>query len=213
MRFVIVVAIAIAFMIVAVVRPSDLAKRAVVLRRAGFWLIALSACFIGAFIIGETFTDPGGWKAAGLVAVWAVPLAGLATLAWFRPGWAGYVLAILTAGVIGVSVWFAVDPESVRSFENQNGPVRVVLTFVLVAAIAVLGLKRTAAAGVLLLTVGVIPVVVASLGGFQGSVSLSFVSAAPVITGVLYLASAHAATRQAPPAHTGTGSAEQPKAA
>ena len=213
MRFVIVVALAIAFVIVAVFRRSDLARRAVVLRRAGFWLLALFSFFIGAFIIGEAFTDPGGWKAAGLVAAWAVPLAGLATLAWFRPGWAGYVLAILTAGVIGVSVWFAVDSESVRSLENHNGPVRVVLTFVLVAAVAVLGLKRTAVAGVLLLTVGVIPVVVSSLVGFQGSVSLSFVSAAPVITGVLYLASAHAANRQAPPSHTGTGSVEQPKAA
>jgi len=40
--------------------------------------------------------------------------------------------------VIGVSVWFALDPEAWRSFEDRHGPIRAVLNFVLVAAIAVL---------------------------------------------------------------------------
>jgi hypothetical protein len=50
---------------------------------------------------------------------------------------------------------------------------------------AVLGLKRTAAAGVLLLAAGIIPAAVSSLGSFLGFASLSIVSAAPVITGIL----------------------------
>jgi low temperature requirement protein LtrA len=66
-------------------RQPDPAKRAVLLRRAGLGLMALSTFFFGAFIIGDTFADPGGWKAAGLVAAWAVPLAGLAALSWLRP--------------------------------------------------------------------------------------------------------------------------------
>ena len=82
-------------------RQPDPAKRAALLRRAGFGLMALSSFFFGAFIIGDTFADPGGWKAAGLVAAWAVPLAGLAALSWLRPRWAVYVLAALTAAVIG----------------------------------------------------------------------------------------------------------------
>jgi hypothetical protein len=191
----------------------DPAKRAVLLRRAGFGLMALSTFFFGAFVIGDTFTDPGGWKAAGLVAAWAVPLAGLAALSWFRPGWAVYALAVLSAAAIGVSIWFAISPEAWRSFEDRHGPIQAVLIFVLVAAIAVLGLKRTSVAGVLLLAVGVIPVIVSSLGSFLGFASLSVVSAAPVIAGVLYLVSAHMAERPPPPAHTGTDSAEQPKAA
>jgi len=76
-----------------------------------------------------------------------------------------------------------------------------------------LGLKRTAAAGVLLLAGSIIPIAMSSLGSFLGFASLSIVSAAPVITGVLYLVSAHMAGRSAPPAGMGTGPAERPRAA
>jgi hypothetical protein len=210
MLSVIVAAIAIAVLIVAVVRHPDPARRAAVLRRAGFGLMALSAFFFGAFLIGDAFADPGGWEAAGLVAAWAVPLAGLAALSWLRPGWAIYVFAALTAAVIGVSIWFALNPEGWRSFEDRHGPIRAVLTFVLVTALALLGLKRTAAAGILLLAVGIIPVAVSSLGSFLGFASLSVVSAAPVITGVLYLVSAHLAGRPAPSAGMAPGPLGQP---
>ena len=195
-------------------RHPDPAKRAVLLQRAGLGLTGLSTIFFGAFIIGDTFADPGGWKAAGLVAAWAVPLAGLAALSWLRPDWAIYVFAVLTAAVIGVSIWFALNPQAWRSFEDRHGPIRAVLTFVLVAAMAVLGLQRTAAAGVLLLAAGVIPVAVSSLGSFRGCGSLSIVSAAPVLTGILYLVSAQLARRPpAPPARTGSEAPEWPKAA
>lgn len=80
MLFVIVVAIVIAVAIAAVVRQPDPVKRAILLRRSGFGLMALSTVVFGAFIIGEAFADPGGWKAAGLLAAWVVPLAGLAAL-------------------------------------------------------------------------------------------------------------------------------------
>jgi len=210
---VLVVAIAIAVVIVAAVRRADPVKRAAALRQAGFGLMAVSALFFGGFLIGEAFADPGGWQAAGLVAAWAAPLAGLSALSWLRPGWAIYVLAALTAAVIGVSIWFALNPAGWRSLEDRHGPIRAVITFVLVTAIAVLGLQRTAAAGVLLLAAGIIPVAVSSVGSFLGLASLSIVSAAPVITGILYLASAHTAGRSAPPTGMGTGPAERPKAA
>ena len=100
-----------------------------------------------------------------------------------------------------------------RSFENLHGPIRAVITFVLVAPIALLGLKRTAAAGVLLLVVGVVPLAVSSLGSLLGFASLSVVSSAPIITGIFYLVSARIAGWPAPPARAGTGPAEQPKAA
>ena len=210
---VVVIVAAIVLVIAASLRQPDPVKRAISLRRAGFTCMALFTFIFGAFIIGDTFTDPGGWKAAGLVAAWAVPLAGLAALAWYRPGWAVYVFAVLTAVAISVSIWFAVNPQGWRSFENQHGPIRAVITFVLVAPIALLGLKRTAAAGVLLLAAGIVPVAVSSLGNFPGFASLSVVSSAPVITGILYLVSARIAGRPAPPAHADTGPAERPKAA
>ena len=65
MLAVFVVAIVIAVAIAAVARQADPVKRAILLRRSGFGLMALSAFVVGAFIIGETFADPGGWKAAG----------------------------------------------------------------------------------------------------------------------------------------------------
>ena len=147
MLLVLMAGIAIALLIVAVLRRPDPAERAVLLRRAGFGLMALSAFFLGAFFIGEAFADLGGWKAAGLVAAWTIPLTGLAALSWWRPGWAIRVFAVLTAAVIGVSIWFALNPEGWRSVEDRHGPVRAVITFVLAAAIALLGLKRAAAAG------------------------------------------------------------------
>jgi hypothetical protein len=178
------------------------------LKWAGFTVMALSSLIAAIFIVGETFTDPGGWEAAGLVAAWAVPLAVLAALAWYRPGWAVPVLAVLTAAVIGMSIWLAVSPRG-------KGPTDAILTFALAAAIAVLGLKRTGAAGVLLLTVGIVPFAVFSLvSGHGGFGSLAAVSFAPIVTGVLYLLSASIkGSRPAPSAHTDSGPGKLPKAA
>ena len=178
------------------------------LKWAGFTVMALSTLIAGIFIVGETFSDPGGWKAAGLVAAWAVPLAVLAALAWYRPGWAGPVFAVLTAVVIGVSIWFAVSPRG-------KGPTDAILTFALAAAIAVLGLKRTGVAGVLLLITGIVPFAVSSLvRGHGGFGSLAAVSFAPIVAGTLYLLSASIrGSRPAPSARTDTGPGKLPKAA
>jgi membrane-bound ClpP family serine protease len=146
-------------------------------------------------------------RRAGLVAAWAVPLLVRAALAWYRPGWAVRVFAVLTAAVIVVSIWFAVS-------QRGKGPAEAVLTFALAAAIALFGLKRTAAAGVLLLVVGIVPVAVSSLArGHSAFGSLAAVSLAPVVTGVLYLLSALMTGRPAPSARADTGPGELPKAA
>ncbi len=191
----------------------DRVKRALFLKRSGFAVMALSTLFFGTFLAGDTFADPGGWKAAGLVAAWLLPLAALGALAWYRPAWSVPVFAVLTAGVIGMSIWFAVNPEGWRSFENHNGPVRDVIIFVLAAAVAVLGLKRTAVAGTLLLIIGLIPIAISSLGSFSGLSSLAVVSSAPVVAGALYLLSARTRARPTPPARADSGPGELPKAA
>ncbi len=178
------------------------------LKWAGFTVMALSTLAAAVFIVGETFTDPGGWRAAGLVAAWAVPLAVLAALAWYRPGWAVPVFAVLTAAVIGVSTWFAVSPRG-------KGPADAILTAALVGAIAVLGLKRTGVAGVLLLIAGIVPFAASTLvSGHGGFGSLAAVSFVPLVAGILYLLSASIkGGRPAPPARAGNGTAQQPKAA
>jgi hypothetical protein len=198
-----VVVVIVILAVVLLVRQPDPLKRARVLKRAGFGVTAFFTAFFGLFVVGETFTDPGGWRALGLVAAWAAPLAVLVALALYRPDWATRLLAVLTAAVVGVSIWFAVSPEAWRAFEDRNGPIRAIISFVLAAAVALLGLKRTGVAGLMLLVLGVVPVV-SSLGSHLGSASLTVVSSAPFITGVLYLWSAALAGRSAPPAGTET---------
>jgi hypothetical protein len=169
---------------------GDRAKRAALLKRAGFAVMAVSAIFIGLFIVGDTFSDPGGWKALGLVSLWAVPLAALAVTARVRPGWAVPIFATLITALIALSVWFVASPHGWREFEDSNGPIRAIITFVVAAGLAVLGLKRTAAAGLMLLVLGIVPLAVTSAGSLAGAGSLTVVSSAPVIAGILYLLSA-----------------------
>ena len=174
-------------------RQPDPVKRAVLLRRAGFGLMALSTLFFGAFVIGDTFADPRrleGSRAGGSVgspAGWPV---GAVVV---PPRLGGLRLRCLVGGSDRCERLVRPEPASVAVLRGPARPIRAVLTFVLVAAIAVFGLKRTPAARVLLLAVGLIPVAVSSLGSSLGFASLWAVSAAPVIAGVLYLVSAHVA--------------------
>jgi len=55
------------------------------------------------FVVGETFDDPGGWAAVGLVALWVVPLTALIGLAAWRPDVAVRVDAVV-ATVAGVGI-------------------------------------------------------------------------------------------------------------
>lgn len=207
-----VVAIAIVG-VIFFLRHREKAMRALFLKRAGFALMALFTLFFGLFIVGETFTDPGGWEALGLVALWAVPLVALGAMTWYRPEWAIRLFAVLIAAVIGMSIWFAVDPVAWNSFEDRNGPIRTIIVFALSAAVALLGLKRTAVAGVMLLVLGIVPIVVSRLGSDLGFTALVVASSPAVVTGVLYLLSVAMTDRSAPPGSVELGPDERPKAA
>ena len=169
-------------------RQRDRRLQARAIKRLGFGVIAVFSLLAGLFIAGEAFEEPGGIGAISLLA-WLTPLVGLATLAWFRPRLATPIMIALSGVVVLASLWFAVDPDAWR-VEDQYGPVRAVAVFVLGAAVGVLGLKRTAIAGWLLVALGVLPIAASSLGSFAGAVSLSVVSVIPLITGILYLVSA-----------------------
>jgi hypothetical protein len=168
--------------------------RARVLRRSGLALMALFTVFITLFIAGEALVDPGGWEGVGMIASWVLPIAGLAALAWYRPGAATIVLAVLTGVIVLVSVWYALDSGGWRSFEDDIGPVRAVATFVVQAPLALLGWKRPRAAGTLLVIVGVVPVLISGLGTQGWGVaagSLFALSSPGVVSGILYLLAAH----------------------
>ncbi len=168
--------------------------RATLPRRTGFVLMAVITVVFGLFVIGDTLTDPGGWAAVGLIALWAVPMAALCGLVWLRPDWATRVLGVLAGLLVVASIWFAVAPGAFRSFENQHGPVRAIAVWVVAAAAALLGLKRTMAAGIILLVIGAAPLLIAS-ARFGGFASLAVVTAPTVIAGALYLWSAVLASR------------------
>lgn len=192
-------------------RQRDPGLRARGIARVAATAMGVFAIVFGMFIVGVTFTDAGTASAPWLILTWLAPLVALSAFAWARPAWATPVLAILTAVIVAAAVWFAVDGAGWRAIENGIGPIRGLATFVLGVALAALGLRRPAAAGWMLLVVGVVPVAVSSLGSAQGFSSLSVVSFMPVITGILFLASdwmsRQAASRTAP-----TGRIRQAKA-
>lgn len=189
----ILVAITIVIVAIAVgilfLRQREPGLRARGLARVAASAMGVFAIVFGVFIVGETFTDAGTVPAPWLILAWLAPLALLSAFAWARPAWATPVLAVLTAVIVAAAVWFAVDVDAWRAIENSIGPIRGMATFVLGVALAALGLRRPAAAGWMLLVVGVVPVAVSSLGSAQGFSSLSVVSFMPVITGILFLAS------------------------
>lgn len=174
---------------------GDPGRRATILRRLGFGLIAFETAFFGSFVVAETLADPGGRRAIGLIAAWLVPLAVLCALAWRRPDVATWVLGALTVVVVAGSIWFAVDPQGWRTLENDVGPVRAIAPFVIVAALGVLGLARTRTAGVLLLVAGGVPVLLGSVGR-GGLSSLAVVGVPAVVAGALYVAAAQTRPRR-----------------
>lgn len=168
------------------VRGHGPATHAVFLRRAALTFMCVSSALIGLFVIGETFDNPGGWRAVGLVALWLVPMAALSVLAWFRPGWAVPVLAVLTAGAVALAIWFAIDPAWWRALEGGAGPLRAVGAFALSLPLGLLGWRRAAWGGALLLVLGVVPAAAGAAAMGMASVSLTVVAAPAMLAGVLY---------------------------
>lgn len=185
-KLLVVLAIA-AAVVLLLVGLSASADRARLLRRAGLGLTAAFTLVAAVWITAETFTDPGGWQAVGLTTMWLIPLALLLTISWHRVAWATPLLGVLTVIVVGLSAWFAADPDAWRTIENDTGPVRAISTLVLAAPIALLGRSRARPAGVLLVVLGVAPVALSAIGTAGGLGSLVAISIAPTLTGILYL--------------------------
>jgi hypothetical protein len=160
-------------------------------RAIGLSLAVLFAVFAGLFIIGETAEDPGGATAVGLIATWLVPLGILAATAWWWPRVAGVVLSVLVAAVVAVGVWYAADPDWWRRFEDTRGPVRAVGVFALSLPLALLAWRRPMLGGGLLVTLGVLPglLAVLSTGGGGASGAVAAASSPPALVGILFLIS------------------------
>lgn len=122
------------------------------LRYVAFTAMALVGLLGGMFIAGNTFADPGGWQAAGVTALWTMPMVALSVHALLRPAAAGPVLA----GATGmVAVFTVVDSAFGVVPRDDWGPVAAVAVFALAVALAFLGLHRARLAGVLMILAGI----------------------------------------------------------
>ncbi len=90
-------------------RHHESASRARVLRNFGFGVMMAMGAFFCAFVIGEAMTNPGRLLGLGLLAIWGIPVAALATFGWRWPDRAAGVFKALAGAVVLLSVWNLVD--------------------------------------------------------------------------------------------------------
>jgi len=154
------------------------------LRITAMVLASLFGLLAVMFAVGETFADPGGWQAVGLVALWVVPLVVLLVLALARPSVAQPVLEALTAVWVVAALWSIVTPDTWRTFENTHGPVRALACLALLLPVVALGWHRPMPAAVMLLVIGVAAVLAV------GSAPLHVVALPAIVFGALLLAAA-----------------------
>lgn len=161
------------------------------LRRIALGIAAAYVLLGGMFIVGETFTDPGGWRAVGLTSAWLVPLLFFGWLGLWRPDVARLPLSAITAAVILLDVAAAASGRRWSAFEDHHGPVRAIVVFALCGILAAFGYRRPTAGGVLLLLGAVVSATLGAVTGGPGTAALPVVSAPGVVVGVLYLLSTH----------------------
>jgi hypothetical protein len=115
---------------------------------------------------------------------------GLTLLAWYRPVAALVVLAVAACAPLAFGVWSLVDDGAAHEWEDTHGPLSLVLAVAIGAPAAVAGLFRPRAAGSILLTVSVVPVVLAAIGAGSHAferLTLGLLLAPLVVSGVLFL--------------------------
>ena len=157
--------------------------------------VAVTLGFVGlvTFIVGGyAVTDPGGWAGIGGAAVVVLAILGTCLLAWYRPGVAVVVLAVAALAPVAFGVWSLVGYGAAHDWEDSHGPLSLVLVVAVCAPAGVAGLFRPRAAGYLILTVSVVPVLLAAVGAashFYEPLSLGLLLAPLVASGVMFLLS------------------------
>ena len=122
-----------------------------VLRYAAFTAMAVVGLLGGMFIAGNTFADPGGWPAAGMTALWAVPMMALSVYALVRPAAAR---PVLVGATWIVAVFTVLDSSFGMVTRDEWGPVTAIVVFALGVALAFLGLHLARQAGLLMILAG-----------------------------------------------------------
>ena len=188
-----------AIVVVAVVlgivltREKDPERRSTVLRRTGAAIMAVFTVLAATFIGGYAMEDPGGNAGLLMTLAWVLPMLILAAAAWFWPAPTAPLLLALASAFIAACVWLAFDPAALSEFISENGPVIAVSVVALSFPAAVLGLKRTALAGWLLVALGVLPLLITIIGRSGPITSLTAASIVPLVCGIVYLVSVRTA--------------------
>jgi hypothetical protein len=165
------------------------------MRYIAFGWAMVSTLLAATFTAGYAMTDPGGWRGVALTLAWLTPLmlASVAAARW--PRRAVRPLAVAVAAVVLLELAAVLPGIGWADVENQVGPVRAVAVFTLAAPLAVLGLRRTVAAGRLSTVLGLATVAL-SLPPAPGSAPMRVVGLCTAVTGLLYLLSSR---RHGPP--------------
>lgn len=145
------------------------------------------------------------WETGGLALLWLAPVAVLIGVVVRWPSVAAVALSLGVVLFLGAGIWYVIDPAGWESWEGPDA-LRAAFAFILIAPLALLGLRRTGQAGLLLLVLGaVLPVSMLLVGtGWEQiangpEASVSIVSA---LAGTLFLLS-DAANRFTPHAPAG----------
>lgn len=118
------------------------------------WAILFTVA-AGLFAAGYALDDPGGLAGIGLVLLWLVPLLGGSLLAWRWPSIAYRLLLVVAVLAVGLGLWQLLDPISLRDFEDANGPVTAIGSFITMVPIALLWRVQRWPAALLMLTIAI----------------------------------------------------------
>lgn len=148
---------------------------------------------MGLFVGGDAVVDPGGWVGIGGTAAWVLATLGLCLLAFYRPVAAVVVLAVAACAPLAFGAWSLVDYGAAHAWEDSHGPLSLVLVLSVCGPAAVAGLFRPRAAGYLILTVCLVPLLLAAVGAashFVEPLSVGLLLVPFVASGVMLLLSA-----------------------
>lgn len=124
-----------------------------VLEMAGLVWALLFTTLAGLFSAGYAMDDPGGLAGVGMILTILLPMLALAALVLWRADVAVLVLLVLLLIAVVVGIWNGLDPLAVRDFENENGPITAIGSFMTLPALGLLGARRgrPLAAGLIIL--------------------------------------------------------------
>jgi hypothetical protein len=183
-------------------------------RKAALALTLGFVAFVTLFVGGSAVTDPGGWVGIGGTAVLVLAVAGSSLLALRRPGAALVVLAVAAGAPLAFGLWSLLDYRAAHDWEDSHGPLSLVLVVAICAPAAVAGLVRPRAAGYLILTVSLVPLLLAAVGAasrFYEPLSSGLLLAPLVVAGVLFVGSGRDPGRPHPSGSPATKPVSSPR--